>query len=157
MHLLSFICMNESLWSTIYSQFESGGYSGVRESSGAEDETSLIGVVGINSLTKVGFGWSWDIGSVFGVGATTWIIDSEVDTWMDEVEGLVVIGAPKLRPRLLPRLNVLQPPPLPLSTIYMFDFATHVDTHTRTHARTHARTHTHTHTHTQEVSYHIPN
>ena len=45
---------------------------------------------------------------------------------MDEEEGLVVIGAPKLKPRLVPRLNVLQPPPLPLSAICMFDFVTHV-------------------------------
>ena len=48
----------KGLWSTICSQFGSGGYSGVRESSGAEGEASLIGVVGIDSLTKVGFGWS---------------------------------------------------------------------------------------------------
>ena len=53
--------------------------------------------MGIDSLTKLGFGWSWAVGSVFGVGATTWIIDFEVDMWMDEVEGLVVIGAPKLK------------------------------------------------------------
>ena len=104
----------------ICSQFESRGYLGVRESSGAKGEASLTGVVGINSFTKVKFGWSWVVGSVFGSGATTWIINSKVYMWMEEVEGLVVTEAPKVTPHLLPRLNVLRPPPLPLSAIYIY-------------------------------------
>ena len=83
----------KSLWLIICSQFGSGGYSGVRESSGAEGEESLIEVVGIDSLKKVEFGWSWVVGSAFGIGAMTWIIDSEVDMRMEEeVEGLVVVS-----------------------------------------------------------------
>jgi len=79
----------KGLSSTICSQFGSVGYSGVTESSGAEGGASLTGVVGIDSLTKVGFGWSWAVGSVFGVCATTWIIDSKVDMWMDEVYWII--------------------------------------------------------------------
>ena len=81
----------KGLWSTICSQFGSGGYSGVRESSGAEGEASLTGVVGIDSLTKVGFGWSWVVGSVFGVCATTWIIDSEVDMCWSKASKIILM------------------------------------------------------------------
>ena len=48
----------KSLRSAICSQFGLGGYSGVRESSDAKGEASPTGVVGIDSLTKVRFGWS---------------------------------------------------------------------------------------------------
>ena len=43
----------KSLLLIICSQFGSGGYSGVRESSGAEGEASLIGVAGVPGVSIV--------------------------------------------------------------------------------------------------------
>ena len=157
MHLLSFICMNES--PLINNMF-------------------TIWIWWVLGCKRIIWCWRWSISNrgsgnwlpykgriwlVLSCRKCVWSLCNNMNhrlwgwMWMDEVEGLVVIGAPKVRP-------------LPLSSICMFDFVTYVHTHTHTHTYTYIyiyihyksksnnyykphsykckNTHTHTHPHT---------